>query len=55
MNITFKRDKSKKYVCNTCSKQFNWDRHCWWFGSLDKTPEKYFCSDSCKDKDEHNN
>lgn len=54
MRVVFRKDKTKKYVCTICDKQFNWNNGCWWYGR-DESPEGYeekpnatLCSDTCK-------
>ena len=46
----FKRDRTKKYVCEICSHQFNWNKNSFWFGKRDSEPEFVVCSEKCKKK-----
>lgn len=50
MEVSLIKDKSKKYVCAECGKQFNWNDECLWYGSPDKDPEAYFCGLKCAEK-----
>lgn len=50
MNIVFKKDSIKKYVCSICGIQFKWSNASCWFGTHDESPEVIICSEKCKTK-----
>ena len=49
MEVCFKKDPTKKYICNSCGTQFNWSKDSSYFGTTEQA-DYVFCSDSCRDK-----
>ena len=50
MEVSFKKDSAKKYVCSICETQFNWDNGSSRYGKEDEEPEAVFCSSKCAKK-----
>jgi hypothetical protein len=54
MKVSFVRNPLKKYVCDNCGTQFNWDKNSLRYGKAEyktiteqKKDEKYYCSKRC--------
>lgn len=54
MKVVFKKDPSKKYTCDNCDKQFNWNKNSIRYGKQEyktvkeqRQDEKIFCSNKC--------
>lgn len=56
MEVVFKKDKTKDYVCDNCSKQFNWNNESRYWGKMEyktiqeEKERKFFCSEQCAKK-----
>jgi len=57
MNVVFKKEADKRYVCANCGKQFNWGRNSCRYGkeeyqSIDEQRriDRSFCSNKCFDE-----
>jgi hypothetical protein len=57
MKVIFRKDKTKKHVCYTCDKQFNWHNGARNYGKMEyktiqerRRIEKVFCSVACANK-----
>jgi hypothetical protein len=58
MEVTFRKDNTKKYLCSVCDEQFSWSSQSSWFGSykdLENGKVDCVCSEECKNKHKKEN